>query len=87
MSLLPETDRILVYALYEALAIVEEEGLDARWQRHERNHKVLLASLSALDLTVLPRDGERLWTLNAIRGSGGRRRSGRAQSPEDLGAG
>jgi alanine-glyoxylate transaminase/serine-glyoxylate transaminase/serine-pyruvate transaminase len=57
----------MVYALYEALAIVEEEGLDARWQRHERNHRTLLESLSALGLSVLPRDGERLWTLNAIR--------------------
>src|SRR5437867_2252771 len=57
----------LVYALYEALAIVEEEGAEARWQRHERNHERLLESLGALGLTVLPRDGERLWTLNAIR--------------------
>ena len=57
----------MVYALYEALAIVEEEGLGARWQRHERNHRTLLESLSALGLSVLPRDGERLWTLNAIR--------------------
>jgi alanine-glyoxylate transaminase / serine-glyoxylate transaminase / serine-pyruvate transaminase len=57
----------MVYALYEALAIVEEEGLDARWQRHERNHRTLLESLTALGLTVLPREGERLWTLNAIR--------------------
>jgi len=57
----------MVYALYEALAVVEEEGLDARWQRHERNHRTLLEQLSALGLSVLPRDGERLWTLNAIR--------------------
>lgn len=57
----------MVYALYEVLAIVEEEGLDARWQRHERNHRTLLESLSTLGLTLLPRDGERLWTLNAIR--------------------
>ena len=57
----------LVYALYEALAIVEEEGLDARWARHERNHRTLLESLATLDLTVLPREGERLWTLNAVK--------------------
>jgi len=57
----------LVYALYEALSIVEEEGLDARWARHERNHRALLASLAELGLSVLPRDGERLWTLNAVR--------------------
>jgi alanine-glyoxylate transaminase/serine-glyoxylate transaminase/serine-pyruvate transaminase len=57
----------LIYALDEALAIVEEEGLEARWQRHERNHKALLESLSGLGLSVLPREGERLWTLNAVR--------------------
>jgi alanine-glyoxylate transaminase / serine-glyoxylate transaminase / serine-pyruvate transaminase len=57
----------LVYALYEALAIVEEEGLDARWARHERNHRALVEALTPLGLTVLPREGERLWTLNAVR--------------------
>jgi len=57
----------LIYALYEALAIVEEEGLDARWARHARNHRALIDSLKSLDLGVLPREGERLWTLNAVR--------------------
>ena len=57
----------LVYALYEALAIVEEEGLEARWARHERNHHALVAGLAELGLSVLPPRGERLWTLNAVR--------------------
>jgi len=57
----------LVYALDEALAIVEEEGLDERWARHERNHLALLEALSPLGLSVLPPAGERLWTLNAVR--------------------
>ncbi|HEV2668864.1 MAG TPA: alanine--glyoxylate aminotransferase family protein, partial [Blastocatellia bacterium] len=57
----------LVYALYEALAIIEEEGLDARWARHERNHRALVDALGTLGLTLLPREGERLWTLNAVR--------------------
>jgi alanine-glyoxylate transaminase/serine-glyoxylate transaminase/serine-pyruvate transaminase len=57
----------LLYALYEALTIVEEEGLEARWARHERNHRAFVAGLAGLDLSVLPREGERLWTLNAIR--------------------
>jgi alanine-glyoxylate transaminase/serine-glyoxylate transaminase/serine-pyruvate transaminase len=57
----------MIYALYEALSIVEEEGLDARWARHERNHRTLLEALRPLGLTVLPREGERLWTLNAVR--------------------
>jgi alanine-glyoxylate transaminase/serine-glyoxylate transaminase/serine-pyruvate transaminase len=57
----------LVYALYEALAIVEEEGLEARWARHERNHHALIEGLAEQGLSVLPREGERLWTLNAVR--------------------
>jgi alanine-glyoxylate transaminase/serine-glyoxylate transaminase/serine-pyruvate transaminase len=57
----------LVYALYEALAIVEEEGLDTRWARHERNHRALADGLDALGLSLLPPPGERLWTLNAVR--------------------
>jgi len=61
----------LVYALDEALAIVEEEGLEPRWARHERNHRALLDALSPLGLTVLPAPGERLWTLNAVRIPGG----------------
>jgi alanine-glyoxylate transaminase / serine-glyoxylate transaminase / serine-pyruvate transaminase len=57
----------LVYALDEALAIVEEEGLEARWARHERNHRTLVEALREIGLGVLPREGERLWTLNAVR--------------------
>jgi alanine-glyoxylate transaminase/serine-glyoxylate transaminase/serine-pyruvate transaminase len=57
----------LVYALREALAIVEEEGLQDRWARHRRHHLALAAGLRALGLSLLPPDGERLWTLNAVR--------------------
>jgi alanine-glyoxylate transaminase / serine-glyoxylate transaminase / serine-pyruvate transaminase len=57
----------LVYALDEALAMVEEEELDARWARHERNHRALLDGLTERGLTVLPPEGERSWTLNAVR--------------------
>jgi alanine-glyoxylate transaminase/serine-glyoxylate transaminase/serine-pyruvate transaminase len=57
----------LVYALHEALTIVEEEGLDARWARHEKNHRTFVAGLKTMGLSVLPPEGERLWTLNAVR--------------------
>jgi alanine-glyoxylate transaminase/serine-glyoxylate transaminase/serine-pyruvate transaminase len=57
----------LVYALDEALAIVEEEGLEPRWARHERNHRLFLDGLARLGLSVLPPAGERLWTLNTVR--------------------
>jgi len=57
----------LLYAIYEALSIVEEEGLDARWARHEKNHLTFIDGLKRLGLSVLPPEGERLWTLNAVR--------------------
>ncbi len=57
----------LVCALSEALAIVEEEGLEARWARHERNHRALVERLAEIGLGILAPEGERLWTLNAIK--------------------
>jgi alanine-glyoxylate transaminase/serine-glyoxylate transaminase/serine-pyruvate transaminase len=57
----------LVCALVESLAVVEEEGLEKRWARHERNHRAFVEALKALGLSVLPPEGERLWTLNAVR--------------------
>ena len=57
----------LIYALREALLMVEEEGVDARVARHERHHRALAEGLEAMGLSLLPRAGERLWTLNAVR--------------------
>src|SRR5687768_6263196 len=57
----------LIYALREALTMVEEETLEARWARHERNHLALVEGLAGMGLSLLPREGERLWTLNAVR--------------------
>jgi len=47
--------------------MIEEEGLEARWARHERNHLAFLDGLKNSGLSVLPPEGERLWTLNAVR--------------------
>ena len=41
--------------------------LDTRHARHRANHEALASGLAALGLELLPREGERLWTLNAIR--------------------
>ena len=57
----------LAFAIREALAVIEEEGLEARHARHERQHLALAAGLEALGLSLLPPPGERLWTLNAVR--------------------
>jgi alanine-glyoxylate transaminase / serine-glyoxylate transaminase / serine-pyruvate transaminase len=49
------------------LAIVEEEGLEARWTRHERHHRVVTAGLEAMGLPLYPPPGERLHTLHTVR--------------------
>jgi alanine-glyoxylate transaminase/serine-glyoxylate transaminase/serine-pyruvate transaminase len=54
------------YALYEALRVIEEEGLDARWRRHERNHLALKAGLAALGLHIAAQEEHQLWTLNSV---------------------
>jgi len=57
----------LIYALREALATVEEEGLQNRWARHEKNHLAFLKAIEPIGLSVLPSPSERLWTLNAVK--------------------
>ncbi len=57
----------MIYALREALLMVEEEGLEARQARHERHHRALVAGVEAMGLSLLPPAGERLWTLNTVR--------------------
>ena len=57
----------LIYALREALLMIEEEGLEARYARHERHHQALAAGVEAMGLSLLPPPAERLWTLNTVR--------------------
>lgn len=55
------------YALREALRIVCEEGLEARWRRHELNHRALVAGVEAMGLEMEVAREHRLWSLNAVR--------------------
>jgi alanine-glyoxylate transaminase/serine-glyoxylate transaminase/serine-pyruvate transaminase len=57
----------MTYALREGLKIVLEEGLQARWDRHRRNHLALKAGLAALGLTYTAAEGHQLPQLNAVR--------------------
>jgi alanine-glyoxylate transaminase/serine-glyoxylate transaminase/serine-pyruvate transaminase len=57
----------LMYALREGLALVAEEGLENRWERHRRNHQAFVAGIEAMGLEMLVAEGHRLWTLNAPR--------------------
>jgi alanine-glyoxylate transaminase / serine-glyoxylate transaminase / serine-pyruvate transaminase len=54
------------YALYEALRIVLEEGLEARWDRHRRNAGALHAGLVAMGLGLVAQEGHRLPQLTTV---------------------
>ncbi len=58
----------LFYALREGLALVAEEGLENRWERHRKNHRAFVAGIEAMGLTMHVADSDnRLWTLNTPR--------------------
>jgi len=54
------------YALHEALALIEEEGLEKRFNRHRLNHLALAAGLGALGIRLAAQEGYRLWMLNSV---------------------
>lgn len=56
----------MVYALYEALRLVLEEGLEARFERHRRNHELLRAGLEELGCEFIVEPEYRLPMLNAV---------------------
>jgi alanine-glyoxylate transaminase/serine-glyoxylate transaminase/serine-pyruvate transaminase len=57
----------MTYALHEAARLVLEEGLEACWARHQRNHKALRAGLAALGIDYATQAGHELPQLNAVR--------------------
>ncbi|MCC7363602.1 MAG: alanine--glyoxylate aminotransferase family protein [Dehalococcoidia bacterium] len=57
----------MIYAVHQALALVLEEGLEARWARHERNGRALQAGLEAMGLVLHADEGYRLPVLTTVR--------------------
>jgi alanine-glyoxylate transaminase/serine-glyoxylate transaminase/serine-pyruvate transaminase len=57
----------MFYALREALAIIDGEGLENRWERHHRNHLAFVAGLEAMGLSLHVPKEHRLWTLHTPR--------------------
>ncbi len=55
------------YALYEALRIILEEGLEARFARHNENSKALKAGVVAMGLELAAQEGYRLPQMTAVR--------------------
>lgn len=57
----------MIYSFHEALRIVFEEGLEKRFERHLRNHKILKDGLEAMGFEFIVAPEYRLPMLNAIR--------------------
>jgi alanine-glyoxylate transaminase/serine-glyoxylate transaminase/serine-pyruvate transaminase len=55
-----------LYALHEALVILQEEGIENSWARHRTNHNALKAGFEAMGLTFVVPEDERLPQLNAV---------------------
>ncbi len=56
----------LVYAMHEALRIILEEGLEARWARHQLHGEAVRAGIKAMGLDILTQPGYELPVLTAI---------------------
>jgi len=56
-----------LYGLHEALVMLQEEGLENSWTRHEQQHQALRTGLEGMGFEYIGRDGARLPQLNAVK--------------------
>ena len=56
----------MLYALHEALLVLQEEGLSTSWQRHALNHRALVAGIEAMGLKMAVEESCRLPQLNSV---------------------
>lgn len=55
-----------IYGLHEALRLILDEGLEARWARHTAAHNVLISGLDRLGLSLFTPAANRCPTINVI---------------------
>ena len=55
-----------LYALHEALVMLQEEGIKHSWQRHLHNHLALRAGIEAMGLAFVVDEPHRLPQLNSV---------------------
>lgn len=56
----------MIYGLREALMIIREEGLEARFARHIQNQQAFIRGVEALRMSMVVKKGYRLPTLNTV---------------------
>jgi alanine-glyoxylate transaminase/serine-glyoxylate transaminase/serine-pyruvate transaminase len=57
----------MLYALYQSLFLMLDEGVEQVFRRHRTNHEALVGGLEDLGLTMLVEPKDRLPMLNAVR--------------------
>jgi len=57
----------MFYALHEGLTLIEEEGLENRWERHRQAHLEFVKAVEKMGLQMLVPEGHRIWNLNTVR--------------------
>jgi alanine-glyoxylate transaminase/serine-glyoxylate transaminase/serine-pyruvate transaminase len=57
----------MFYALREALLVIDEEGIENRWERHRRCHKCFVKGIEAMGLRMHVPEEHRIATLNTVR--------------------
>jgi alanine-glyoxylate transaminase/serine-glyoxylate transaminase/serine-pyruvate transaminase len=60
-----------IYGFHEALRLILEEGLEARWARHQAAHEALVRGLDRLGLSLVPPEPNRCATINVITAAAG----------------
>lgn len=55
-----------MYALHESLVMLQDEGLENAWKRHQHNHMALRAGIEALGLSFVVPEADRLPQLNSV---------------------
>ncbi len=55
-----------LYGLHEALAMLQEEGLENSWARHQQHHSALRSGIEAMGLSFLVHESARLPQMNAV---------------------
>ena len=56
----------MFYALREALLVIAEEGIENRWERHRRCHKLFVQGIEAMGLRMHVPEEHRIATLNTV---------------------
>ena len=57
----------MFYALREALLVVNDEGIENRWERHRRCHRQFVKGIEAMGLSMHVPEANRIPTLNTVR--------------------